>query len=270
MKSELRSRTQSCLMVSLVFAVGCSGTCGVAKKSPVLDEKPIPEKVPERPPEVTAKEQPQADANVETAGDVADADLVSLSFDKDEVGVVPEYFKLGETAGRGTPAVWKVVADEGAPSKPGAFGTVETKNRGRTYNVALVSGSSLKDVEISLWVRSVQGKEDQGGGPIWRAMDADNYYIARWNPLEDNFRIYYVKDAERVQIASVKIRLDPSKWYELKIVMKEAHIEGWLDGEKQLEVDDETFGEAGMVGLWTKADAATLFDDFVTRPAAVK
>ncbi len=270
MKSVIRGRTHSWLLATLIFAVGCSGTCGGAKESSVPGEKPLSEKVQESPPEVMAKEQPQAVANVETAGDVVNADLVSLSFDKDEVGVVPEYFELGETAGRGTPAVWRVVTDESAPSKPGAFGTVETKNRGRTYNVALVSGSNLKDVEISLWVKSVRGKEDQGGGPIWRAMDAENYYIARWNPLEDNFRIYYVKDGERVQIASVKIRLDPSKWYELRIVMKGAHIEGWLDGEKKLEVDDETFGVAGMVGLWTKADAATLFDDFTARPAAAE
>ncbi len=257
--------THSWLLMVLAMAAGCSGTCGQAKDSVAPGENP-PAKEP-APEEVSPTEQPPVDIEAETGGDVASADLVSLAFDKDEAGTIPGSFELKETAGRGTPAVWKVVADESAPSKPGAFGTVETKNRGRTYNVALVTGSSLKDVEISLKVKSVKGEEDQGGGPVWRAKDADNYYIARWNPLEDNFRIYYVKGGERDQIASMKIKLDPSKWYDMKIIMKGKHIEGWLDGEKRLEVNDETFVEAGMVGLWTKADAETLFDDFTARPA---
>ncbi|MCP4679966.1 MAG: DUF1080 domain-containing protein [Deltaproteobacteria bacterium] len=261
-------QTRSCLLATLVLAVGCSGTCGQAKENPVPSENSPPDEPTPR--NVSPVEKPQANTNADTGGDVVIAELVSFAFDDDEVGTVPKSIELKETAGRGTPAVWKVVADESAPSKPGAFGTVETKNKGRTYNVALVTASSLKDVEISLRVKSVKGKEDQGGGPIWRAADADNYYIARWNPLEDNFRIYYVKGGERDQIASVKIRLSPKKWYDMKIIMKGKHIEGWLDGEKKLEVDDETFGEAGMVGLWTKADAETLFDDFVARPVATE
>jgi hypothetical protein len=106
------------------------------------------------------------------------------------------------------------------------------------------------------------GKEDQGGGPIWRAKDADNYYIARWNPLEKNFRVYYVKDGRRKQLASADIETDSGKWHEIEIKHVGNKIVAEFDDEKVIEIEDSTFAEGGMVGLWTKADAATAFDDF--------
>jgi hypothetical protein len=106
------------------------------------------------------------------------------------------------------------------------------------------------------------GKEDQGGGPIWRAKDADNYYIARWNPLEKNFRVYFVKDGRRKRLASADIDVDPGKWHEIEIEHVGNKIVAEFDDKKLIEIKDSTFTEAGMVGLWTKADAATAFDDF--------
>jgi hypothetical protein len=111
-------------------------------------------------------------------------------------------------------------------------------------------------------VKAMTGDEDQGGGPIWRAKDADNYYIARWNPLEDNFRIYFVKGGRRIQLASADIKADPKKWHEIEIKHVGNHIIAKFDKKKILKLDDDTFGEAGKVGLWTKADAATAFDNF--------
>jgi hypothetical protein len=106
---------------------------------------------------------------------------------------------------------------------------------------------------------------DQGGGLIWRVKDHDNYYIARWNPLEDNFRVYYVKEGRRVQLDSANVKADFAKWHTIKIEQRGDAIACYLDGEKLLEVKDKTFAEAGGVGLWTKADAATAFDDLVIR-----
>ena len=106
------------------------------------------------------------------------------------------------------------------------------------------------------------GAEDQGGGPIWRAKDADNYYIARWNPLENNFRVYFVKDGKRIQLASADIETDPGTWHEIEIEHVGNRIVAEFDDEEVIEIEDSTFAEGGMVGLWTKADAATAFDNF--------
>ncbi|MHC4103670.1 MAG: PepSY domain-containing protein [Planctomycetota bacterium] len=182
------------------------------------------------------------------------------SFEKNEVGSVPKGWKVAETRGKGKTATWKVISD-GAESKK-AVAITENKNSGSTYNLLIAKETNYKDLEIELKVKSMTGKEDQGGGPIWRAKDADNYYIARWNPLEKNFRVYYVKDGRRKQLASADIETDSGKWHEIEIKHVGNKIVAEFDDEKVIEIEDSTFAEGGMVGLWTKADAATAFDDF--------
>ena len=183
-----------------------------------------------------------------------------ISFENDEVGSVPKGWKVAETKGKGKTATWKVISG-GCDSKK-AIAITKNKNTGKTYNLLIAKETNYKDLEISVMVKSITGKEDQGGGPIWRAKDADNYYIARWNPLEDNLRVYYVKGGKRIQLASADIKTDPSKWHEVEIVHVGNKIIAEFDDKKVIEVEDSTFAEAGMVGLWTKADAATAFDDF--------
>ncbi|MBW1808721.1 MAG: hypothetical protein JRJ87_11055 [Deltaproteobacteria bacterium] len=193
--------------------------------------------------------------------DAAAGAAVELRFDKDKLKEVPPGVTIKATNAKGEPARWEVVAAPDAPSKPNAFGITANKNRGRTYNLALVTKSSFEDVDISVKVKAVRGVVDQGGGPVWRARDENNYYIARWNPLEDNFRVYYVKNGQRRQLKSARTRLDSKVWHTIRVVMRSANIECYLDGKKLLVVSDKTFKEAGKVGLWVKADGQTLFDD---------
>jgi len=102
---------------------------------------------------------------------------------------------------------------------------------------------------------------------IWRVQDKENYYIVRFNPLENNFRLYYLCDGARKTLADAKIALSAGKWYTLKIVQRSNPFEGYLiNGKKLLEGTDNLFTKAGGVGLWTKADAVTSFDDFTVKP----
>jgi hypothetical protein len=96
--------------------------------------------------------------------------------------------------------------------------------------------------------------------------DKDNYYIARFNPLEDNFRIYYVLDGARKKLASARVKLPAGKWHTLKIVQNGSRFEGYLNGRKLLNGANNLFTKPGGVGLWTKADAVTSFDDFSVNP----
>jgi hypothetical protein len=186
------------------------------------------------------------------------ADKAELNFDKDE-------------AGKPTPSLstekgeWVVVADDTAPSKPNVLAQ-RAKNERPVYNVALCAQPQLKDVDISVRFRSVAGEIDQGGGLVWRAKDAKNYYIVRFNPIEDNLRVYKVVDGKRSQLGDTKLSL-PAGWHTLRVTMTGKHIECFCDGQKHLAADDETFAEPGRVGLWTKADAQTHFDDLTIAPA---
>jgi hypothetical protein len=169
-------------------------------------------------------------------------------FDADEPGKIARGF----TAAVGT---WEVVRDGG-----NGVLAQKAKNDDATFNVALVAGTSYKDLDLSVRLRAVAGEVDRGGGLVWRARDAKNYYIARYNPLEDNFRVYKVQDGKRTQFRSAKVPGD-EKWHKLRVTMAGPRITCYLDGTKHLEVEDSTFGEAGKIGLWSKADAQSYFDD---------
>jgi len=182
-------------------------------------------------------------------------------FDKEKVGAVPNGWRTDETNGRGKPGKWEVVKNNSAPTLPNVIALTQTKNTGGTFNLLIAEKTRFRNVEIKVKVKAMSGKEDQGGGPIWRAKDENNYYVARWNPLESNFRVYYVKNGSRKQIAGVRANLDSKDWHEIKIRHVGAMITATLNDKKVIEVTDNTFKEAGMIGLWTKADAAAAFDE---------
>lgn len=183
------------------------------------------------------------------------------SFDTSWPGSIPKGWKIAETAGAGKPAKWQVVNDSGAASGTRAIAITANENRGQTYNLLIAENTSYGSVHIRVMVKAIAGEEDQGGGPIWRAKDADNYYIARWNPLEENFRVYVVKDGKRKQLGTADIKVDRMAWHEIAITQRDTRIVASLDGEELIEVDDSTFIEPGKIGLWVKADGKTVFDN---------
>jgi uncharacterized membrane protein YkoI len=191
----------------------------------------------------------------------------ALNFDKDATGKLPEGWKAEGTNQKGPVATWQVTADPTAPSKPNALAlTASTHGSSGTFNICWTDHVRFQDGTIELSLRPESGAEDQGGGPIWRVKDKDNYYICRANPLESNFRVYYVKDAVRKQLASAKLDIPSNKWHTIKIEQHGSHIVCSFDGQRLLEADDNTLPEAGGIGLWTKSDAVTAFDNLNVTP----
>jgi hypothetical protein len=196
----------------------------------------------------------------------ADDKAKTFTFGKDEVGKVPAGWKADKT-GKGEGSVWKVVADNTAPSKKGYALAQTAEGPGPLFNLCVIENSSYKDLEISVAFKPVKGAKDQGGGIVWRYQDADNYYIARMNPLEDNFRFYKVVAGKRIQIGTKEdLTIPVNSWHTITVKMMGEQIECLLDGKKLLEGKDDTFQKAGKIGLWTKADAQTYFDDLKVSP----
>lgn len=170
--------------------------------------------------------------------------------------------------GTGEGSVWRVVADDTAPGKTGYALAQTAAGPTQLYNLCVVEDSSFKDGEVSVAVKAVKGKIDQGGGVVWRYKDADNYYVCRYNPLEANFRVYYVKNGKRAQLATKEeVEVPEGKWFTVAIKQTGKAIECSLNGKKLLEVADETFPDAGKFGVWCKADAVSHFDQFRFTPA---
>ncbi len=188
---------------------------------------------------------------------------VSWSFDDVSTGQLPAGWRTESTNGNGDPAIWRVVADKAAPTGKKVLALFDTnRHHGSTFNLCWTDSVSFLDGEIAVRFRADQGREDQGGSVIWRVQDRDNYYIARFNPLEDNFRLYSVRNGSRRTLASAEVALAPGQWHLLTITQHGNRYSGALDGKVLLTGTNDLFTAAGGVGLWTKADAATSFADF--------
>lgn len=192
-----------------------------------------------------------------TAVSAQDSQPRTWNFDAEKAGTLPPGF----AAATGD---WKVAPHATAPS-PSHTLAQWAKNERPVFNVVLLNDTSYQDLDLSVRMLTMDGQIDQGGGLVWRARDARNYYIARYNPLENNFRVYKVVEGQRTQLQSADIpRRDG--WHTIRVVMRGEAIECFYDGKKYLEARDTAFTASGKIGLWTKADAQTLFDDLTVSP----
>ncbi|HYL93808.1 MAG TPA: family 16 glycoside hydrolase, partial [Alphaproteobacteria bacterium] len=115
---------------------------------------------------------------------------------------------------------------------------------------------------VEVKFKPVSGKEDQAGGLVWRAKDSNNYYIARANALEDNVTIYHTIKGRRVSFKNVNEKVTSGVWHTLRVEFEGNKFTLTFDGKKVIEATDDSFSDAGKVGVWTKADSVILFDDF--------
>jgi len=122
--------------------------------------------------------------------------------------------------------------------------------------------TSITDGYVEVKFKPVSGKEDEAGGLIWRWKDGDNYYVARANALEDNVSLYYTQNGRRITIRYVDAPVAKNQWHSLRVEFAGKRARVALDGKVYIEADDEHIPGPGRVGVWTKADSVTLFDDF--------
>jgi len=182
------------------------------------------------------------------------------NFDSDTVGSVPAKFHSART-GQGTEGKWAVVADPTAPSKPNVVAQTSADTTDYRFPLLIADEGSFKDLELSVRFKAVSGEVDRAGGMVFRLKDANNYYIVRANALEDNYRLYHVVAGNRRQFAGANFKVTSGEWHELRVEAVGNKITCYYDGAKKIEATDDTFKDAGKVGLWTKADSVTYFDD---------
>lgn len=179
-----------------------------------------------------------------------------VSFDTDAVGSLPPGWSAGVT-GRGTPH-WAVEADASAPSRPNVL-----KQSGRgEFPWCVKRDVALADGYAEVKFKPLAGREDQAGGLVWRWKDGENYYVARANALENNVSLYYTQKGRRNTIKYVDAPVAPNQWHILRVEFAGKRMRVALDGKLYIDLDDEHIEGVGAVGVWTKADSVTAFDDF--------
>ena len=189
----------------------------------------------------------------------------TVDFSDGAVGQAPKGFEFGHTAKAGSPGKW-IVQAEGSNKY---LAQVDLDNTRSRFPVAVVSDVTVADVDLSVRFRPVSGRVDQAAGLVWRFQNEDNYYIVRANALENNVVLYKVEKGKRTDLPvkgegrtyGKKAQVPSGQWSTLRVVAAGPRFDVYLNGTKLYEVEDSTFNQAGKVGVWTKADSVTQFDD---------
>ena len=177
-------------------------------------------------------------------------------FDQDPTGAPPAGWTCGVT-GRGSPK-WAVETDPTAPSKPNVL---RQSGKG-TYPWCAKKDVAITDGFVEVKFKPMQGSEDRAAGLMWRFKDGDNYCLARANALENNVSLYHTTRGSRQTIKYVDAPVPANEWHTLRVEFAGKHIKVSLDGKQYIELDDDHIAGPGAVGVWTKADSVTAFDDF--------
>ena len=178
------------------------------------------------------------------------------NFDKDKPGAAPAGWECGVT-GSGRPR-WTVELDPSAPSAP----HVLRQSGSGTFPWCVKQGLSVADGFVEVRFKPEKGSQDQAGGVVWRWKDGDNYYVARANALENNVSLYHTTRGRRITIKYVDAPVPGNVWHTLRVEFAGTRIRVVLDGKSYIELDDAHIVGPGAVGVWTKADSVTAFDDF--------
>lgn len=193
---------------------------------------------------------------------VSDMSNPAISFESSHTGAAPEGWTSTLT-GSGNPK-WTVESDVTAPSKSKVL-----KQSGRaTYPLLLKNDSSIKDGFVEVKFKAVAGSQDRAAGIAWRAKDENNYYVTRANALEDNVVLYKTVNGVRSPLNivgreggyGIDVKVPADTWHRLRVDFSGSRFRVSFNGKQLFEVEDSTFVDAGKVGLWTKADSVTVFD----------
>lgn len=193
-----------------------------------------------------------------------------IDFDREQAGSLPPEWEPALTKA-GDASRWQVVADRTAPSRPNVFAQLSTDRTAGRFPLAVLRGVTIRDGEVSVRFKPVAGEVDQAAGLVWRYTDRNNYYVVRANALENNIVLYKVEKGERTSLAprglpsrsyGVKQLVPEMKWSELRVSFADDVATVYFDNERLFDVQDTTFRNAGRIGLWTKADSVTWFDNF--------
>jgi len=182
----------------------------------------------------------------------------SFNFENYKTNTLPNDWENTLT-GKGEMCEWKIIDDNGNR----VLAQTSAIDKSYRFNMAINKNLYCKDLTMEVRFKGMKGENDQGGGLVWRYIDENNYYIVRANPLEDNFTLYKVIDGNRKELKNANIKVNSQQWYSIKISMQGNKIQCYFNNKLMMETTDNTFPDAGKIGLWTKSDAQTYFDDLI-------
>lgn len=264
--SKLKIYLTAVILVALAGLLACTEADRDENKTGTVTANAATQAAQPKPQEKDADEDEEGAPNPvsalaeKPAPQQASGQQLIYSFDSDSVGQLPARFHSART-GQGSESKWAVMADPTAPSKTNVVAQTSTDKTDYRFPLLIADEGSFRDLDVSVKFKAVSGSVDQAGGLVFRLKDPNNYYVVRANALEDNYRLYHVVNGRRRQFAGANFKVTSGVWHELRVEDVSNKITCYYDGSKKIEATDDTLKDAGKVGLWTKADSVTYFDD---------
>jgi hypothetical protein len=237
------SMTRSSLLL-LALACGCQGANNGRKSTGAS----------------AASAAPSAASSASPPAAIAPA--ASFAFEGDAAGGVPAGLSFGRT-GAGTLGRWVVKSEPGSPSGTNVLAQLDADATNFRFPVAVATTPRAIDVRCSVRCKMVSGRVDRACGLVARYTDPNNYLLTRANALENNIRVYTVKDRRREELASADVRVSAGAWHAYRFEIRGDRLEVFWDGQRVLEHRSPSIAEPGSCGVWTKADSVTYFDDLL-------
>ena len=182
------------------------------------------------------------------------------NFEDGQENAAPSEFSFTST-GNGRVGQWVIKTEASAPSGTHVLAQVDRDTTDFRFPMAVADQPLLADLRLAVHCKSVSGKVDQVCGLVFRYQDENNYYVTRANALEDNVNLYHVVNGQRRQFAGWRGQVTGNTWHTLQAEARGDHFTISWDGQQIIDAHDQTFSQAGKVGVWTKADSVTYFDD---------
>jgi hypothetical protein len=250
---------------AVVMLLGIVPACRTQERSPAPTPPSVTPVIPAPSGVTPSSTQGTTPTEPPPAGSGTIAGARTWDFDSDAAGSPPSGFTFGRT-GQGRDGKWLVRPEAEAPSGSNVLAQTDADTTDYRFPVAWANEPTLADLELSVRCKPVSGEVDEACGLVFRLRDANNYYLTRANAAENNVRLYFVRDGRREQIASWNSKVTRGVWHPFRVRVQGDHAEVFWDATKVLDHHDKTFSDAGKVGVWTKADSVTEFDDLSVKP----
>jgi hypothetical protein len=189
-----------------------------------------------------------------------DKDTITIDFDHSETTKVPGGF-VPELSGQGTKIDWEIREEPSARSGTKVLAQTSSENVNSRFPLLLYDKLLAKDVAVTVQFKPVSGQIDQAAGIVVRFQDANHFYVARASALKDEVTLFKVVDGTHLSLAGATMSVATDEWHMLKLVAQGTHFQVFFDSQPLFTAEDSTYGHAGKVGLATKSDGVTIFDD---------
>lgn len=171
--------------------------------------------------------------------------------------------------GEGPAAVWLVVSDAEAPTKPNVLRASSSCQERTCYQLIVADKFEYEYPDITVRLQLPNGAVAGVGGVVLCVKDAKNFYAVAVDLVGKTLEVIRVIDGKETVLDRGPITPKDVSWHTLRIqrntIISKDFIETFFDGQLVVSVEDQALG-IGRVGLLVRGKTALVFDSLHAVP----